>query len=134
MPHPTSLLKYPREFEHLLDRASREFVALSFPVRGQAMQFRHRFYAYMKLIRDTDQRPDLKAPASGVMITVRPDRLGLSIGPGCDSWEGELLRSALQIDHNTPTDAQRTHAATVATNVSTLQAKLQKIRSTNGEK
>lgn len=103
MPRTTDLRKYPPEFEHLLQRAATGMVEFTFPTSAKAMRFRHRFYAYMKLLRDTNARPDLTKQAIAVGIRMSEDRCSLSIGPEHDSWEGELIRGVLGFERGAPT-------------------------------
>lgn len=99
MPRTTDLHQYPKEFEQLLVQAAATTTPLffSFPEARLTMRFRHRFYSYMKLLRDSRVRPDLIAAATSVRLVLAQDHLGLSFAPEHDSWEGVLIRSVLQL-------------------------------------
>jgi hypothetical protein len=128
MPRTTDLKKYPPEFEHLLHHAAGEVVSLQFQTTARAMRFRHRFYSYMKLIREGSERLDLRPQAAIVQLALSEDHLTLSLGPLHDSWEGELIRETLHFAKGAPTSAAVLQAATAAEGQDALKGKLAEIR------
>lgn len=136
MPNSSDLLRYPAEFEHLLLRAATEAVLFTFPTAARTMRFRHRFYAYMKAVRETEQRPDLKPMAKTVGMLLAADSLSLTVGVSCDCWEGELIRSVLGIEKGAealPAVAAVLPTGTSAEGLAKLQEKLAELRARAGE-
>lgn len=132
MPRTTDLRQYPPEFEHLLLKSATGLVEFSFPTSARALRFRHRFYAYMKLLRDNPNlRPDLVAAAKAVGIRMSDDRCILRIAPEHDSWEGELIRSVLQFEKGAPTEAVVLQQRAAGEAQAALKAKLAEIRAKN---
>lgn len=128
MPRSTDLHTYPREFEQLLRHAATTAVELDFPSTAKRTRFRHRFYSYLRAIRTTDQRPDLKKSADLVLVHVLEGTLKLRIGPNCDTWEGELLRAQLP----QAVSMSSSGAPSVSSDaMAALQGKLKEIRARN---
>ena len=128
MPRTTDLRKYPPEFEHLLLRAAVALVRFDFPTSTQAMRFRHRFYAYMKLLRESGMRPDLEPAAALVQIVMSSGNKVLELAPMHDSWEGVLIREVLQLERGAPTEAAVAAAQDAEEAAAALQQKLVEIR------
>lgn len=128
MPRTTDLRKYPPEFEHLLHHAAGEVVSLDFLTTARAVRFRHRFYSYMKLIREGPDRPDLRPQANVVQLALSEDHLTLSLGPLHDSWEGQLIRDTLHFAKGAPTAAAVLQATSAEAAQEAFKGKLAEIR------
>lgn len=106
MPRTNDLQQYPREFAHLLLRAqvTVEPIELTFPEKKYTMRFRHRFYSYMKLLREGEgMEKRLAEAASTVRLELSPDHLRLRFMSCADGWEGELIRAAFGLEKGAPT-------------------------------
>lgn len=131
MPRTTNLFSYPPEFEALLRRASEQHIDLEFPTSARRTKFRHRFYAYMKAVRETDQLPELRTAARLVSIVPSEQGLWLKIGPSCATWEGELLREQLKLEPLPAKEGVQPLAQLdVSSSQDKLRAKLAEIRAT----
>jgi hypothetical protein len=93
----TDLRKFPPEFEELLTVAASRSVVLTFPETKMTMQFRHRFYDYMRTVRALPEKSHLHAAAASVTILMTDDRYGLTVGKPQDHWESAMLREALRL-------------------------------------
>lgn len=93
----TDLRKFPPEFEELLKVAATRSVPLVFPETKMTMQFRHRFYDYMRTVRGLEEKKYLWDAASTVAILMTEDRYGLTIGKQQDHWESAMLREVLRL-------------------------------------
>lgn len=100
---------FPLEFEHLLMRAQTEEHSFDFTTNGRMMQFRSKFYTYLRLIRaHSSLRPDLFAAAKVVRLSAGTGltKNVLTIGPLMDGWEAQVIREKLGLTKGQPTPAE----------------------------
>ena len=128
------LLKFPLEFEHLLIRAQSKEHTFNFVTTGKMMQFRAKFYAYLRILRaHPDIRPDLYKAARLIQLTAGTglNKHLLTLGPVSAGWEAQLIREALGLMEGEKTQEEvrrEEENGKLQHEITTAQARLRAIR------
>lgn len=94
--------EYAPEYEHLLRAAAdplKRETTITFTSAAKAYAMRHKFYAYLRALREEALRPDLCLLANA--ITVRLEGVFLIVNRSEDDQDLVAIRSALSIPKGT---------------------------------